>query len=177
MKKTSIFLIVFYFCIFNCFAQEENVHVYDIQTSVSDVVFYDINEEKYEIADFQSKPIVMFYWSRNCVPCVRGLDELSKFAEDIYNTTGAMFLMISSENEWKKPSESQEFIDKYKGYNLQSYLDKNNEIGEDFAIFSTPRMFLISPTGGLIAQIKGKADWDNPEVVDYIKTIFNNAQN
>lgn len=157
-------------------ASEKNVNIYQSSREVPDTFFYDTNGYKLSLADFKGKFVLLLFWSRDCVPCIRELRSINGFYE---HTRGSdiTILPVSNAKEWKNAEELKNFLKKYNAANLPTYIDRQGKLEESFGIFAYPHTVLINSKGKEIGRIRGAAEWDSKEVIEYIvrlKMKYNN---
>ena len=54
---------------------------------------------------------------------------------------------------------------------LETYVDDKSDLAAAFGIFSSPVTVLVSREGKEIGRIRGSADWDSSEVIEYMYKI------
>ncbi len=157
-------------------AKEKNVNIYLSSREAPDTAFYDPNGHKFTLDDFKGKFILLLFWSRDCVPCIKELKSIKGFYNATYGTNIEM-VVISDAKEWKNAEELKEFLKKYKAEGLPTYIDRKGKLGESFGVFTYPHTVLINAKGNEIGRIRGAADWDDDDVIEYIfklKAQYNN---
>lgn len=85
--------------------------------------------------------------------------------------------MLSPEKEWSDLEEQRRFLEKYKAPDLNYYVDRDGKLAEDLAIFTSPHTVLINSRGNEVGRIRGSAEWDKPEVVEYIYKLKSENDN
>ena len=177
MKKYIItFLSIFLFNLQAVEAKEKNVNIYLSSREIPQKVFYNSNGHKLTLDDFHGKFVLLLYWSRDCVPCIKELKSLNGFYNKTYGSSIELIL-ISNGKEWKNIEEKRKFMKIYKAGDMNFYIDPEGKIAESFGIFAFPHTVLINTKGREIGRIRGAADWDEPEILEYIhnlKSKYNN---
>ncbi len=74
-------------------------------------------------------------------------------------------------SEWKSLEEQQRFLRKYGAPDLDFYVDKKGDLSADLGIFTSPNTVLINRHGQEIGRIRGSAEWDDDDVIEYIYKI------
>ena len=157
-------------------ANEKNVNIYQSSREAPDTFFYDTYGYKLTLADFKGKFVLLLFWSRDCVPCIRELRSIKGFYDNTHGSDIAI-LPISDAKEWKNAEELNNFLKKYKAEGLPTYIDRRGKLGESFGIYAYPHTVLINAKGNEIGRIRGAAEWDSHEVIEYImrlKSKYNN---
>lgn len=168
MKK---YIICFFLLIsFAVEAKEKNLNIYDEPRTMVQREFLGQYSKKFKASDFKGEFVLMVFWSRHCSPCIKEMDNLDSFAQAVA-LNGITVLPISLEGEWGNWEESREFMDKFKGKNLNSYLDPKGDLAADLGVFRFPHTVLINRKGMEIGRIRGAVEWDDPDVIEYIYKI------
>ena len=129
--------------------------------------FYGSDGSKHKISDYKGDFVLMIFWSRTCVPCIKELDNLNTFVKKTQND-GIKVILISKADEWADSNQQRAFLNKYKAPDLDFYLDEKGKLTEDFGIFASPHTVLINKSGEEIGRIRGSVEWDDEDVIEYI---------
>lgn len=131
---------------------------------------YSDTGEAYKLSDFKEQFVVANFWSRYCTPCLRELDDLNNFSNKVADN-GIKVVIISPASEWHSLEEQQKFLQKHGAPDLDFYVDKKGDLAADLGIFTSPNTVLINKKGQEIGRIRGSADWDDEDVIEYIYKI------
>ena len=66
---------------------------------------------------------------------------------------------------------TKKMLKKYRAGDLEAYTDVNGQLASDFGIFTSPNTVLINKDGKEIGRLRGSAEWDSDEVVEYLYKI------
>lgn len=80
-------------------------------------------------------------------------------------------MMLSPDSEWASLSEERRFLNKFKAPDLEFYNDIDGKLAEDLGVFTSPHTVLVNKKGEEIGRIRGTADWNSDEVIEYIYKI------
>lgn len=167
MKKYILTFLVSIFLALPLAAKENNVNIYADVRQAPQTAFYSSSGKKVTLADFKGKFVLLVSWSRDCLPCIREMKSLNSF----YNQTkdnGLEVILLSKEKEWSDLEEQRRFLEKYSAPDLNFYVDRDGKLTEDLAIFTSPHTVLVNSLGNEVGRIRGSAEWDKPEVIEYI---------
>ncbi len=118
----------------------------------------DINGNKFSLADYKGKYVLLDFWASWCVPCRKGNPHLKELYAK-YNAKGFEVVGISDDDRdnaaWKKAVAQdglpwQHVLRGLKMVNGQ--FDRSTDINESFNISTLPTQILIDPTGKIIAR-------------------------
>lgn len=155
---------------FPAYAKKDAVNIFEFprQMPIREIVGQAGNKVK--MTDFKGDFVLLIVWSRHCSPCIRELEGLNKFV-NITKDNGIRVVMLSPDTEWESVAEQKEFLNKFKAQDLEFYVDTDGKLAEDLGIFSSPHTVLINKKGEEIGRIRGSAEWDSEEVMEYIYKI------
>lgn len=170
MRKKTVFtfLLSFLYC-FNAFAKDA-VNIFDLPRQMPKREIISESGKKVKITDFQGDFVLLVVWSRHCTPCVKELDNLNGFVNKTKND-GIRVIMLSPDHEWKNMAEERQFVNKFDAPDLEIYNDIDGKLAEDLGVFTSPHTVLINKKGEEIGRIRGSAEWDSDEVIEYIYKI------
>ena len=157
-------------------AKEKNVNIYQSSREVPDTPFYDTHGYKLTLTDFKGKFVLLLFWSRDCIPCIRELRSIKGFYDNVHGSD-ITILPISDAKEWKNVEELNNFLKKHKAEGLPTYIDRKGKLGESFGVYAYPHTVLINAKGREIGRIRGAAEWDSNAVIEYIVRLKVNYNN
>lgn len=158
-------LLAFTFC-FNAVAKDA-VNIFEIPRAIPEREIIGEAGQKVKITDFKGDFILLNIWSRHCTPCIKELESLNGFVNKTKDN-GIRLIMLSPEEEWEDNTEQRKFLNKFKATDVEFYVDKDGKLAEDLGVFTSPHTVLINKKGEEIGRIRGSADWDSDEVIEYI---------
>jgi len=118
----------------------------------------DINGNKFSLADYKGKYVLLDFWASWCVPCRKGNPHLKELYTK-YNAKGFEVIGVSDDDRdntaWKKAVAQDALPWKHVLRGLKTIngvFDRSADINESFNISSLPTQILIDPTGKIIAR-------------------------
>ena len=126
--------------------------------------------KSFGLDDFKGKFVIAIFWSRYCVPCLQELEKLSTFQEKTKDTN-IKVVLISPASDWASEAEQKRFLTQFNAGDLEYYVDRKGDLSADLGIFTSPNTVLVNSKGKEIGRIRGAAQWDKDEMVDYIYNI------
>ncbi len=147
------------------------VNIYPEPRTLPDRAVYRHTEDgkAYKLSDFADQFVIANFWSRHCTPCIRELDDLNEFSKKV-SENGIKVVIISPASEWTGTEEQKNFLERFRAPDLDFYVDKQGDLSADLGIFTSPHNVLINK-GKEIGRIRGAADWDDEDVIEYIYKI------
>lgn len=115
---------------------------------------------------YRGKLVIFNVWATWCGPCRRELPSLERLSKVLDPKRFAVVAMSVDTD----PVPVREYL-LDKGITLTSYIDKGARIAEDvFGVRGFPDTFIIGPDGRLLAQVFGDRKWDDPEVIEILRS-------
>ena len=170
MSKKLLY-IIFSVLTLGGWGNPEAVNIYAEPRALPDRAVYHNTEdgEAYKLSDFPEEFVIANFCFSLCMPCLRELDDLNEFSKKV-GENGIKVVIISPASEWKGIEDQQKFLERYHGQDLDFYVDKKGDLSADLGIFTSPNTVLVNK-GKEIGRIRGAADWDNDDVIEYIYKI------
>ena len=164
-------LIIFTFLITNVLADDlsifKNIVIHKAPKTYDNVIFLDKKDQKININDFKGSILILNFWATWCEPCkeeMPSLDSLQNNPE--LNNLKIFAINIGKENIKK--------IDKFfldlDIQNFEPYFDPPITLAKTFSLRGIPTSILINKDGEEFARIIGSVDFDNLELVNWLKT-------
>ncbi len=164
------FLLAIFLCagfVATAAAGEKGVNIYDSPRKVPSKELLHNDMKRYKLSDFKDKFVLAMFWSRNCTPCVKELKSVNNMAQKVKDN-GIKVVLISPSQEWKDTAEQRRFLDKFGAKDIDFYTDEKSGLASEFGIFTSPHTVLINKKGEEIGRIRGAAEWDDKDVIDYL---------
>lgn len=164
-KYIKWILLAFLLC--NSVQAKDAVNIYDYPRPMPDRAIYNEAGQQVKIADFKGEFLLINLWSRHCTPCIKELESLNGFTLKTQGN-GIRMILLSPEEEWSSSEEQRRFLEKFKAPNVEFYTDKDEKLADDLGVFTSPHTVLVNKKGEEIGRIRGSADWDEDDVIEYI---------
>ncbi len=168
IKKFCLFLFMVLFA--SSALADAGVNIFAYSRKVPETKIYDVYGKAFKLKDFAGDFLIVVFWSKTCIPCIRELDNLSRFAEKTKDD-GIKLILVSSAKEWVTEDEQKNFLKRYGAENLEAYVDKGADLADSFGIFTSPHTVLVNEKSMEIGRIKGAVEWDDDEVIEEIYRI------
>lgn len=172
MIKKIILIALFVFFISTAFAKS-GVNIFSYPRNVPNTKIFNQYGQSFELKDFKGNFLIVIFWSKTCIPCIREIDEINEFVNKTKGT-GIKLITVSPEKEWISPEEQKSFLKRYGGKDIEFYSDRKSALANDFGIFSSPHTVLISPDSMEIGRIRGAVDWADSNVIEYMYKLKSN---
>lgn len=169
MKK---YIFAFLFCCLLAWpaAAKKGVEIFEETRDLPSRPVIDAAGKRHKLSEYNGQFVILVFWSKNCVPCIRELDDLNNFYKN--NKNILKLLVISPEEEWDNAEDQRQFLTGRNASDLDFYTDPKGSLAGAFGIYSTPHAVLINRNNKEIGRLRGSADWDSKKVSDYIYKII-----
>lgn len=124
----------------------------------------DLTGKTIQASEWKGKVVVLNMWATWCGPCVAEMPSLQNLYEKT-KADGFVFVLVSNED--------QETVSKFaekKNYSLPIYTISEN-LPSVFSTDAIPKTFVISPTGKIVFEHLGGANWDDQKAINFLKSI------
>ncbi len=122
----------------------------------SDIPFYDKDNQKHFIEDFEGRTLLIVFWATWCAPCLHEMIELDLLKKD-FRKLPIDILPISQDFGGIKVIEP--FYQQNGIRNLPIYHDYKNELFRELKASGVPACYIIDKDGFIKAIIKGSVNW------------------
>ena len=164
------FLIIFTFLITNVLANDlpsfKNVVIHKVPKTYDNVFFLDKKDKKININDFKGNLLILNFWATWCEPCKEEMPSLNNLQiNEELDKLKIFTINIGKENIEKV---NKFFLD-LNIQNFEPYFDPPTTLAKKFSLRGVPTSILIDKNGKEFARIIGSIDFDNPELVNWLK--------
>lgn len=122
-----------------------------------------------KIVAFESlkgKVVFMNIWATWCPPCIAEMPNIQSLYERVGSDKIAFVMLSVDEGGVEKVKK---FISK-KGFTFPVYLPAG-QLPQEFYSNAIPTTFIISPEGKIVAKQEGMAEYDTPEVREFLQSM------
>ena len=164
------FLILFIFLTSNVFANDvseiKNIVIHKDLKAYDNVIFFDKNEQKINIKEFNGNLILLNFWATWCEPCKEEMPSLDRLqSNQNLNNLKVFAINISQENVKKVDSFFRDLNIK----NFEPYFDAPTTLAKTFSLRGVPTSILINKKGKEFARIIGSIDFDDKKFINWLK--------
>jgi cytochrome c biogenesis protein CcmG, thiol:disulfide interchange protein DsbE len=123
------------------------------------------NGNSVSLPGFKGKLLVLNFWASWCQPCVQETPSLSQLAQQ-FASKGVVVLGVSVD---KDANAYRGFLQKYHPAFLTV---RDEKLHEDFGTYMYPETYIIDAHGKVLKKIAEAADWNDPQVVQYVNSLL-----
>ena len=122
---------------------------------------------KYLLDDFQGRTVLLNVWATWCPPCVEEMPTLDALQGEL-GSPGFEVVTVSIDRAG--PEVVRRFFDRIGVENLEMYVDETAMTATALRAIGLPATLLIDEEGREIGRLMGPADWDDPGMVQFIRS-------
>ena len=119
------------------------------------------------LSAFKGKTVLMNLWATWCVPCREEMPTLDALQAKL---GGPGFEVVPLSVDRAGPEVVRKFYAEIGIRNLGLYIDASMRASFDLAAVGLPTTLLIDGEGRELGRLVGPAEWDAPEMIDFLRT-------
>ncbi len=120
-----------------------------------------------QLSDFRGKFVILNFWASWCAPCVEEMPSLERFAEQ-FSPKGVVVLGVSVDED---RGAYQQFLRRV-GVQFLTVRDPEKKTSRRYGTLKYPETYFIDPKGRVVQKVIGKADWTDPQILDYMEQLL-----
>lgn len=135
---------------------------------IAAIPFDDGQSQARSLSDFRGKVVLLNIWATWCVPCRKEMPALDRLQATL---GGPTFEIIALSIDRGGMDVVRKFFTEIGIRNLIMYLDTSGKASRELGVVGLPTTLLVDRQGREIGRLIGPAEWDAPEMVDFIKCV------
>lgn len=134
-----------------------------------EISFQDSDGKPRTLGDFRGKVVLLNIWATWCVPCRKEMPTLDRLQAQL---GGPDFQVVALSMDRAGPDVGKKFFAEIGVRNLALDIDPSSKAMFALGVFGLPTTVLIDREGKEIGRLVGPAEWDAPEMIDFIRSQF-----
>ena len=118
------------------------------------------------LEDFRGKVILLNIWATWCPPCVEEMPTLDALQAEL---GGPGFEVVALSIDRAGPDVVRKFLNRIGVVYLELYVDETRMSYTALLAVGLPATLLIDAEGRELGRLIGPADWDDPEMVSFLR--------
>lgn len=147
----------------------KNFILHEAPKPIASIAFEDDQGRQRNLAEFRGKIVLLNIWATWCAPCRREMPSLDRLQGLL---GGADFDVIALSIDRSGIETVRKFYTDVGIRNLPIYLDSSGKAARELATIGVPATLLIDRTGRELGRLIGPAEWDEPDIVQFLKRII-----
>lgn len=144
----------------------QNFAVLDTPAAVPAISFTDVAGKPKTLADYFGKVVLLNVWATWCAPCRKEMPTLDRLQAKL---GGPDFEVVALSIDRKGPDVVRKFYAEIGVTHLALNIDISAEAMFALGVVGLPMTLLIDRDGKEIGRLIGPAEWDAPDMVDFIR--------
>ena len=144
----------------------ENFAVLDTPAAVPEVSFADAAGQPKTLADYSGKVVLLNIWATWCGPCRKEMPTLDRLQAKL---GGPDFEVVALSMDRKGPEIVKKFYAEIGIRHLALNIDTSAKAMFTLGAVGLPMTLLVDRDGKEIGRLIGPAEWDAPDMVDFIR--------
>jgi len=126
----------------------------------------DIDNKTHQLSDYKGKTVIVSFWASWCRPCIEEMPSLVQLKKE--NQENIEILAVNI----REDKETILRFTKEMGINFPLLQDKESQFTEDWKVYVYPSNYIVDKNGILQYAATGAMDWQDPEIMNTLKTLF-----
>tara|TARA_B100001029_G_C14798787_1_gene305931 strand:- start:101 stop:631 length:531 start_codon:yes stop_codon:yes gene_type:complete len=142
-----------------------NLIIHKEKKKIGKVEFFNTNNKKVSLKNFNSHLKIINFWATWCAPCKEEMPHLDKLvSKKKFKNINVIPINIEDENLQK----SKEFFKELNINNLQIFYGSGLDLSKQFKLRGIPTTIFIDKNGYEFARAIGYIDFDNKSIIDWL---------
>jgi thiol-disulfide isomerase/thioredoxin len=144
----------------------QNFAVHEAPVPVAGISFTDGAGQPKTLASFSGKVVLLNFWATWCAPCRKEMPTLDRLQEKL---GGPDFEVVALSMDRAGPDIVKKFYAETGVTHLALNIDSSARVMFTLGAVGLPMTLLIDREGKEIGRLIGPAEWDSPDMVDFIR--------
>ncbi|WP_192359129.1 TlpA family protein disulfide reductase [Mesorhizobium mediterraneum] len=145
----------------------QNFAVHEAPVPVPEISFEDANGQPKTLADFRGKVVLLNIWATWCAPCRKEMPTLDRLQARL---GGPDFEVVALSMDRAGPEIVRKLFTEIGIEHLALNIDTSGKAMFAIGTVGLPATLLIDREGKEIGRLIGPAEWDAPDMVDFIRS-------
>ena len=146
----------------------KNFVMHDAPKPVAAINFDDAQGQSQNLADFKGKVVLLNIWATWCGPCRKEMPALDRLQAAL---AGLDFEVVALSIDRGGMDAVRTFFAEIGIRTLAMYLDSSGQALRTLSALGLPTTLLIDREGREIGRLIGPAEWDSPEMVEFVRCV------
>ena len=146
-----------------------NFVLHDAPVAVPELQFSDGEGKPHSLADFRGKVVLLNVWATWCLPCRKEMPTLDRLQAAL---GGDRFEVVALSIDRRGVDAVKAFYAEIGIRHLAIHVDTSSRVGFALATAGLPTTLLVDAEGRELGRLIGPAEWDTPDMVAFLKSIF-----
>lgn len=145
----------------------QNFVLHETPREVPEIRFADGQGREVMLEDFRGRTVLLNVWATWCPPCVQEMPTLDALQAEL---GGDGFEVVALSID-RGPEAVRTFFEQTSIEHLGLYIDETARASSKLGVPGLPATLLIDEGGRELGRLIGPAEWDEPEMVDFLRGL------
>ena len=150
-------------------AAPQNFNLLDAPKPIAEVTFVDDNGRTSSLRDFAGKVVLLNVWATWCLPCRKEMPTLDHLEQML---AGPDFEVVTLSIDRGGVDAVRKFYAEIGVQHLAVRVDSTAKAAGALGAFGLPTTILMDRQGRELGRLIGPAEWDQPDMVAFLKQII-----
>jgi len=128
----------------------------------------DLEGRDVSLSDYKGKIVFLNFWATWCPPCRKEMPSM----ESLQNKFGTEdFVILAVATDRKGADLVRPFVEEKK-LSFKVLIDDKSDVADAYGVIALPTTYIIGRDGIIIELVRGGAEWDDAETVEYFKSLI-----
>ena len=146
----------------------QNFVLHETPREVPEIGFADGQGREVTLEDFRGRTVLLNVWATWCPPCVEEMPTLDALQAEL---GGDGFEVVALSIDRAGPGAVRTFFEQTGVEHLGLYIDETGRASSKLGVLGLPATLLIDEEGRELGRLIGPAEWDEPEMVDFLRGL------
>ncbi|HEY3909618.1 MAG TPA: TlpA disulfide reductase family protein [Stellaceae bacterium] len=128
--------------------------------------------QKFKLADFAGRVVIVNLWATWCAPCRREMPSLERLQARL----GDKITILAISEDTRGEKAVAPFVAKLGLKAIKTYLDPTSAVGQAFKVDGLPSSFVLDRNGRVVGRVVGEAKWDSPKMLAVIDPLLGEGE-
>ncbi|MBV6486666.1 MAG: Thiol-disulfide oxidoreductase ResA [Pseudorhodoplanes sp.] len=147
----------------------KNFILHEAPKPIASIAFEDGQGRPRSLAEFRGKVVLLNIWATWCGPCRREMPSLDRLQGLL---GGSDFEVVALSIDRAGLEVVRKFYADVGIRNIAIYIDSSGKATRELATVGVPATLLIDRTGRELGRLVGPAEWDEPDIVQFLKRVI-----
>lgn len=145
-----------------------NFSMHEAPQDLPPISFQDEAGQTLTLDGWRGRYVLLNVWATWCVPCRKEMPTLDNLQAAL---GGERFEVLALSIDRAGVGAVRRFYDEIGISNLRLVIDANGRAGFDLGVVGLPATVLIDPDGRELGRLVGPAEWDAPEMLNFLQNL------
>ncbi len=126
-----------------------------------------LDGKDFDLDDYRGRVVLVNFWATWCAPCIEEMPSLSRLNNRM---KGKPFKLIAV-NIGEIPQNIRKFLQRIPA-NFEILVDPASKAVRDWKVYAYPSNYIVDKQGEIHFAYRGALEWDAPEVMETIESLF-----